>query len=120
MELVPEFEARVVTGEFTRTVYDIVEEAIDVVSPAGVTRTRVKRTIKAIEQPYDKGIFVQYPRGHSIMVPYDDHEQIARLGLINTPDLVDLNAESMLDDNDNPLRASKKPVRSKSGGLDDI
>lgn len=116
---VPAFTAELVHGPFTRTVYDVITKEVVRESPHG-TKILRSNSIEAREDTFNTGIMVSFPAGHSILVATDDYEQIARLGLLGTPGLVDMQEPSELLPEDVAKSKASKQGRSKEGGLGDI
>ena len=116
-DLVPEFNVSLVQGPFERTIYDVIVKEVTRSSPNGdkIIRSNV---LQPRVETFEMGLMVEFPRGHSILVATDDHEQIARLGLLNHPKMINYKAgESELVE-EQPL--TTKGRRSKEGGLDSI
>ena len=119
-ELVPEFTVNLVKGPFERTIYDVVVKEVVRHSPHG-EKIILSSKIEPRVEYFDTGIMVEFPRGHSIMIATDDHEQIARLGLLRHPKLVDFrNGESELLSVAEQTAAPNSKRGRKEGGLDDI
>lgn len=86
----PTFQVEKVTGNFTRTVMHIEEEVRDV-GPLKNKQIIARKLVRKEEQ-FTEGYMVYFPQGHSIFVAADDEEQLRRIGVLDEPDMVDMNS----------------------------
>ena len=86
----PSFQAERVTGKFTRMVMHI-EEDVRSVGPLGNKQVITRKLIPKQEH-FTDGWMVYFPQGHSMFIAADDEEQLARIGVLGQPKLVDMNS----------------------------
>jgi len=87
-----------VTGNFTRTIIDIIED-VRIVNGHNGERKIITRKLQPREEEFKGGYLVYFPQGHSIFVAEDDREQLMRIGVLDDPRLVDMETgEDVPDD----------------------
>jgi len=120
----PAFQAEKVTGDFYRTVMHIEEEVREV----GPLKNKqiIARKLVPKQEVFHEGYMVYFPQGHSMFVAADDEQQLQRIGVLETPTIVDMvTGEVMPNDMANmtpkeivdaKTRAKYRP-RASTGGL---
>ena len=97
LDFKPAFQAERVTGNFRRTVMHIEEDVRDV-GPLKNKQIIARKLVPVVEE-FTEGYMVYFPQGHSIFVAADDMEQLQRIGVLETPSLVDMNSGEVLPAN---------------------
>lgn len=96
-EILPEFQAEIVKGEFKRTVHRLVDD-VKIVMRNGEEKRIVTRKIVATEETFNEGVFFWFPQKHSMLVAMDDTEQLQRIGYFRQPKLVDMDTGEIVHD----------------------
>lgn len=89
-DIKPAFQAEKVTGRFTRTVMQIQEDVREV----GALKDKkiITRKLVPVTEEFTEGYMIYFPMKHSLFVAADDVEQLRRIGVLETPPLVDMNS----------------------------
>lgn len=90
LDFKPSFQAEKITGTFWRMVMHI-EEDVRKVGPLGNKEVITRRLVPKKEE-FTDGYMIYFPQGHSMFVAADDHDQLARIGVLGQPKLVDMNS----------------------------
>lgn len=93
----PAFQCEKVQGKFWRMVMHI-EEDIREIGPLK-NKQVISRKLVPKREEFDEGYFIYFPQGHSIFVAADDVEQLQRIGVLETPQMVDMNSGDIVPAN---------------------
>lgn len=123
LDFKPSFQAEKITGTFWRMVMHI-EEDVRKVGPLG-NKEVITRKLVPKKEEFTDGYMIYFPQGHSMFVAADDHEQLARIGVLGQPKLVDMNSGEEVPDS---LALSPKEIVERkqfnrpraTGGLTEI
>ena len=90
MDFKPTFQCEKVTGTFFRMVMHIEEEVRDV----GPLKNKqiIARSIVPKREEFNEGYMIYFPQGHSMFVAADDIEQLQRIGVLEQPQMIDMNS----------------------------
>lgn len=86
----PAFQCEKITGTFYRMVMHI-EEDIREVGPLK-NKQIIARKIVPKREEFNEGYMIYFPQGHSMFVAADDIEQLQRIGVLEQPQMVDMNS----------------------------
>ena len=91
------FQAELVTGQFKRVVMHIQEEVRDV----GALKNKqiITRKMVPVVEEFTEGYMIYFPQGHSMFVAADDEDQLRRIGVLESPSMVDMNSGEVLPAN---------------------
>jgi hypothetical protein len=121
----PTFQAERVTGKFKRTVMHIVEDVREV----GPLKNKqiIARRLETIEEEFNEGYMVYFPQGHSMFIAADDTEQLLRVGVTKTPQMVDMESGEIVPNDYNlspkeivERKQLNRPRPAMHGGLSAI
>jgi hypothetical protein len=123
MDVKPAFQVEKVTGDFLRTVMHI-EEDVRMVGPTQ-NKPLVTRKLIAKQEVFHDGFMVYFPQGHSIFIAADDEAQLVRVGVMESPRLVDMNTGEEVPDqlNLSPKDIVERKLRNRprsTGGLTEV
>jgi hypothetical protein len=125
MDFKPAFQAERITGKFWRMVMHI-EEDVRKVGPLG-NKEVITRKLVPKKEEFEDGWMIYFPQGHSMFVAADDEEQLARIGVLGQPRLVDMNSGEEVPDNLNlspkeivERSQNNRPRARSTGGLTEI
>ena len=90
MDIEPAFQAEKITGNFFRMIMHI-EEDVRTVGNGPIEKKIITRKIVPHREEFHEGYMIYFPQGHSMFVPADDEEQLRRIGVYETPALIDMN-----------------------------
>ncbi len=90
MDYKPAFQAERVVGKHWRMVMHI-EEDVRKVGPLQ-NKEVITRKLVPKKEEFEDGYMIYFPQGHSLFVAADDEEQLRRIGVLETPKLVDMNS----------------------------
>jgi hypothetical protein len=90
MDFKPTFQCEKVTGTFFRMVMHI-EEDVREVGPLK-NKQIISRHIVPKREEFSEGYMIYFPQGHSLFVPADDIEQLQRIGVLEQPQMIDMNS----------------------------
>lgn len=90
MDYKPAFQAERVVGKHWRMVIHI-EEDVRKVGPLQ-NKEVITRKLVPKKEEFEDGYMIYFPQGHSLFVAADDEEQLRRIGVLETPKLVDMNS----------------------------
>lgn len=96
-QVMPAFEAEKVTGEFYRTVIHI--EKIEKRVGKDGEIIRYERRLVPYKEKYTEAYDVYFPQKHSVRIAADNAEELGRLGIIDSPPLVDMSTGDIVDGN---------------------
>lgn len=90
MDFKPTFQCEKLTGTFYRMVMHIEEEVRDV----GPLKNKqiISRKIVPHREEFNEGYMIYFPQGHSMFVAADDVEQLQRIGVLEQPQMIDMNS----------------------------
>ena len=86
----PTFQAEKVTGTFYRMIMHI-EEDVREVGPLK-NKQIIARKIVPKREEFSEGYMIYFPQGHSMFVAADDVEQLQRIGVLEQPQMIDMNS----------------------------
>lgn len=86
----PMFQCEKVTGTFFRMVMHIEEDVRDV----GPLKNKqiISRKLVPKREEFHEGYMIYFPQGHSMFVAADDVEQLQRIGVLEQPQMIDMNS----------------------------
>ena len=93
----PTFQCEKITGDFTRMVMHI-EEDVREVGPLKDKKI-IARKLVPKQEVFHEGYMIYFPQGHSMFVAADDTEQLVRIGVLEQPQLVDMNSGEVIPTN---------------------
>lgn len=121
MDFKPTFQVEKVPGPHYRMIMHIEEEVRDV----GPLKNKqiISRKIVPKREEFDEGYMIYFPQGHSMFVAGDDVEQLQRIGVLEQPQMIDMNSGEIV-----PAQLSMTPkeivdaktrakYRPRQGGL---
>jgi hypothetical protein len=94
LDFKPAFQVEKVSGNFRRTIMHI-EEDVREVGPLKNKQIIARKLVPKVEEFHD-GYMIYFPQGHSLFVAADDTEQLQRIGVLDTPSLVDMNSGEVI------------------------
>jgi hypothetical protein len=94
MDFKPTFQCERLEGKFFRMVMHIEEEVRDV----GPLKNKqiISRKIVPHREEFNEGYMIYFPQGHSMFVAADDVEQLQRIGVLEQPQVVDMNSGELV------------------------
>jgi hypothetical protein len=94
MDFKPTFQCEKLEGKFFRMVMHIEEEVRDV----GPLKNKqiISRKIVPHREEFNEGYMIYFPQGHSMFVAADDIEQLQRIGVLEQPQVVDMNSGELV------------------------
>lgn len=90
MDFKPTFQCEKVTGPFFRMVMHI-EEDVREVGPLK-NKQIISRKLVPKREEFNEGYMIYFPQGHSMFVAADDIEQLQRIGVLEQPQMIDMNS----------------------------
>jgi len=97
LDFKPAFQVEKVTGDFTRVVMHI-EEDVRHVGPLKDKAIIARKLVPKVEH-FNEGYMIYFPQGHSMFVAADDEDQLRRIGVLESPSMVDMNSGEVLPAN---------------------
>src|SRR4051812_20918817 len=101
----PTFQAEKVTGDFYRMITHIVEDVREV-GPLG-NKKIIARKLEARRELFNDAYMIYFPQGHSLFVAADDIDQLTRIGVLEGPQMIDMNSGEIVPSN---LNLSPKEI----------
>ena len=90
----PTFQCEKVTGRFFRMVMHI-EEDVREVGPLKDKKI-ISRKLVPKQEEFSEGYMIYFPQGHSMFVAADDTEQLQRIGVLEQPQMIDMNSGEVI------------------------
>lgn len=90
MDFKPTFQCEKVEGKFFRMVMHI-EEDVREVGPLK-NKQIISRKLVPHREEFNEGYMIYFPQGHSMFVAADDIEQLQRIGVLEQPQMIDMNS----------------------------
>jgi hypothetical protein len=97
LDFKPAFQCEKVTGNFKRVVMHI-EEDIREVGPLKNKQIIARKLVPKVEE-FTEGYMIYFPQGHSMFLAADDEMQLQRIGVHETPNMVDMNSGEVIPAN---------------------